>query len=184
MINIFGNLKRSWIFLLLGLVGAIFFCCTATRVFAGATDVDPNDPKINPINNLIIDKDVETSQADIQTNGASVTVNRMTGNNRPYWGTDCDGTELVFNSPSEMEKAQIKVQYAKPVGTFGGAPIYAHLFIHDIKAQPDPPVYVESNKLPRWKFSDKLYDGFSTEGVLQFRVDLSFTDANGGSINI
>ncbi|NUF99110.1 hypothetical protein GYW21_10180 [Lactobacillus mellis] len=83
-----------------------------------------------------------------------------------------------------MEKAQIRVQYAKAVGTFGGAPIYANLLIHDIKAQPDPPIYVESNKLPRWKFSDKLYDGFSTEGVLQFRVDLSFTDANGGSINI
>ncbi|NUF99111.1 hypothetical protein GYW21_10185 [Lactobacillus mellis] len=36
-------------------------------------------------NNLIIAKDVETSQADIKTNGASVTTNRMTGNNRPYW---------------------------------------------------------------------------------------------------
>lgn len=184
MINILGNLKRSWIFLLLGLVGAIFFCCTATRAFAGSIPVAPNDPRIYPTNNLIIDKDVETSQADIQTNGASVTTNRMTGNNRPYWGTDCDGTELVFNGPSEMEKAQIKVKYAKPVGTFDDAPIYANLLIHDIKAQPDPPIYVESNKLPRWKFSDKLYDGFSTEGVLQFRVDLSFTDANGGSINI
>ncbi|NUF99217.1 hypothetical protein GYW21_10755, partial [Lactobacillus mellis] len=157
MINIFGNLKRSWIFLLLGLVGAIFFCCTATRVCASSTAIDPNDPRIKFVNKLIIDKDVETSQADIQTNGASVTTNRMTGNNRPYWGTDCDGTELVFNSPSEMEKAQIRVKYAKAVGTFGGAPIYANLLIHDIKAQPDPPIYVESNKLPRWKFSDKLY---------------------------
>ena len=168
----------------MALVAIVFFFFGSSQVLAESIPVDPDYPSLSPKNSLIISKYVETSQTDIQTNGAAVTVNRMTGNNRPYWGTDCDGTELVFNSPSEMEKAQIKVQYAKPVGTFGGAPIYAYLFIHDIKAQPDPPVYVESNKLPRWKFSDKLYDGFSTEGVLQFRVDLSFTDANGNSINI
>lgn len=184
MIKICSNLKHCWKALLVALVAIVFFFFGSSQVLAESIPVDPDYPSLSPKNSLIISKYVETSQTDIQTNGAAVTVNRMTGNNRPYWGTDCDGTELVFNSPSEMEKAQIKVQYAKPVGTFGGAPIYAYLFIHDIKAQPDPPVYVESNKLPRWKFSDKLYDGFSTEGVLQFRVDLSFTDANGNSINI
>lgn len=170
---------------LLCLLSAISILVSAKPVSAaGSIPIDPGSPQLDIRNALVIAKDVPTSQADIQTNGAAVTVNRMTGNNRPYWGTDCDGTELVFNSFAEVEKAEIRVKYAKPVGTFGDTPIYANLWIHDIKSQPNPPIYVDSNKVPRWKFSDKLYNGFSTEGILQFRVALSFTDANGNSINI
>lgn len=148
----------------------------------GATSIDPVSTPFNKDNALVIAKNVDVSQVDVQVTGASPTITRMTGNKRPTNMTDSDATQIAFASPADMQNAVINVKYAKAVGTYGDKPIYAQLKIHDIQAQPQPPQY--GPEYMSWEISDKLYNGIQSNGEQQYHMDLTFTDENGTPIDV